>query len=937
MKHYSSSPASERHPLLPTAGFSMVEVVTAIAIIAIIAGVGFVALSKYRENTERTKLENDVAAMNRAAQMFRVSGGNLSSLTRPEDIVAQLKTIEAADEAEYTVGFHGLMVDKRVTPVLMTAAEQATNRPRAVWVPSESRFKIVTAGEGIKEFALGTVTTAAESLRESSFEYARASDWIWDYSEDESSERSGYNGSVTQAEEVPTTATGTTGTTLQQLQPPVISLPGGFYANELFPLQVSLSNPNAAGQSAILFSLDGSNWNVYTGNSVVVQAASPAVTLLAFCQSQDPDNWQDSISSSEAYETFTFSGSSSGTFSTPATTSGSVYTIETTATGGSKFSWGTVAAGYTAPSSLTFEGADFENIVPEIEFVVGTLSFYNGTIYAGTEASGVELNVALEVEVNIPVENEELVFPLELINTPNYDWQSNNDNADYVKLTSTSTNFATAADGTIYYLVLGFADSTSSGFTTIDEFHVWEGQTAVGTLVARVTTVVPGQEDTTRPNVILYTSESNVNGQFEVFADFNEYVDGFEVTDLVVTNGSPTGLTGNGFKFSFFVTPANDGNIAIFVPNDIAVDLKENGNNASNSLIVTADMTSPVGVFTYSINGGADGSSGNPFRINGNPTIPLVFTEGVTGLGLDDFTVQNGTISNLSGSGSSYSFLLTPSSGGDVILTMVSGAVVDAVDNPNEASDPVYFRFDDGAPELVLASAETTVSGPFVVSGVVSESVTGFTAGDVTVVNGSVQSFTGSGANYTITVAPSNIGDVFVSVAANKMADQAGNQNLASNTVTVTYEQSAYINFDDYAILSFDNSQDDGSASVSGGGSELRIKDNAWKAINFPYTITSNTVIEFEFKSPKEGEIHGIGFDTDNSISSNRSFKVYGSQNWGYTNYDNFSGNSWKSYSIPVGQFYTGYFTKLVFIADDDFSGNGLGESRFRNVRVYNQ
>lgn len=915
----------------------MVEVVIAVTVIAVVAGIGFFAIGKYHESTEVAKLENDVVSLNKAAQLFRVSGGSLTSLTTPADVLTRLKSVSSDEDAEYTVGFRGLMVDRRVTPVMMTEEEQASRRPRAVWVPTENRFKIVTAGAGIKEFALGEVTTAAESLRESSFEYARASDWIWDYTEDGSSGRAGYTGSVDSVQVTPTTAVGSGGLTLSQLQPPTISFPGGFYPNENFPLQVSLSNPNAPGQSSIMYSLDGTTWNVYTGTSVVVQAASPAVTLLAFCQSLDPDQWQDSVSASEAYETFTFSGSSSGTFSLPSVDSGGVYTIEETSSGGSKFTWGTAAAGTTLPSSLTFEGSNFENIVPEIEFVVGTIEFYNGTIYAGTGASGVELNVELEVEVNIPVENEELIFPLELINTPNYGWQDNDANADYVRLSSTSTTFATAGDGTVYYLVLGFADSTSSGFTTIDEFHVWEGQSATGTLVARVTTVVPGQEDTSKPNVILYTNTSQVNGQFEVFADFNEFVNGFEISDIVVTNGSPTGLTGNGFSYSFFVTPADDGDIAVFVPGDVAEDAKENGNNPSNSLIVNADLTAPVGVFNYAGGGDADGSSSNPFPINGNPTVQLAFTEAVTGLDVDDFTVLNGILSNLTGSGSNYSFLLTPDGDGEVVLTMQSGAVVDNVDNPSDASDPVHFIYDGEQPELLLATESETVAGDFEVTAVATEYVFGFSQQDVTVVNGSVQSFSGSGTSYAFTVRPTNIGDVSVTVPASVMTDGAGNANLASNTVTVAYEQSAYIDFDDYTVSPFDYYQDRGDYSIHGGGSELRIDDNAWKSINFPYVVTANTVIEFEFRSTDQGEIHGIGFESDNSISSNRIFKVHGTQNWGYMNYDNYSGSSWKSYSIPVGQFYTGSFSKLVFVADDDWSGNGLGESRFKNVRVFNQ
>ena len=616
-------------------GFSILEIVVAITIIAAVSSIGFVAVSRYRIHTELGKLKGDVVELNQAAQLFRVSGGSLEDLVVPDDVIARLKSAPSDEDAEHLVGFSGVMIDRRVTPVMMTVAEQETTRPRAIWVPSKSRFEIVTVGPGIKEFALGVATTAVEVVRETSIEYAHASDWIWDYTEDGSAIREGYRVVVSDLNETPDTATGTSGSSLSQLQPPVMSLPGGYYPSVLFPLQVSLSNPNAAGQSSILYSLDGATWTLYTGTSVVLQAASPTVRLLALCKSLDPDQWQDSLSASESYETFSFSGSSEGVFENPTTTGGTVYTIEETDTGGSKFSWGTPVPG-TPPSSLTFEGASFDNIVPEVEFVVGTIEFYNGSIYSGTGASGVELDVALEVEVNIPVDDGELQFPLELINTSNYPWQSNDENADYVKLTSTSTTFGTAEDGTVYYLVLSFANSTSSGFTTIDEFHVWEGRTATGTLVARVTTVEPGQEDTIRPNVVLHTSQNTVNGQFEVFVDFVEFIQGLEIGDIVVTNGSATGLTGNGFNHSFFVTPTDDGDIAIFLPENVVVDLNANGNNSSNSLIVTADLTDPVGVFTYGGSGSADGSISNPFPIVGNPTVPLLFTESVSGLTVDD-------------------------------------------------------------------------------------------------------------------------------------------------------------------------------------------------------------------------------------------------------------------------------------------------------------
>ncbi len=143
------------------------------------------------------------------------------------------------------------------------------------------------------------------------------------------------------------------------------------------------------------------------------------------------------------------------------------------------------------------------------------------------------------------------------------------------------------------------------------------------------------------------------------------------------------------------------------------------------------------------------------------------------------------------------------------------------------------------------------------------------------------------------------------------------------------------IDFNTYQVISFGGAQDKGDFEVQDGGATLFIQNNAWKAIDLDYQVTANTVIAFDFKSTIEGEILGIGFDEDNGISSSYAFKLYGTQNWGFVDYDDYPGNGeWKSYAIPVGQFYTGAFTKVFFMGDHD--GNGLkGNAYFRNLRIH--
>jgi hypothetical protein len=142
------------------------------------------------------------------------------------------------------------------------------------------------------------------------------------------------------------------------------------------------------------------------------------------------------------------------------------------------------------------------------------------------------------------------------------------------------------------------------------------------------------------------------------------------------------------------------------------------------------------------------------------------------------------------------------------------------------------------------------------------------------------------------------------------------------------------IDFNNNPVVSYGGSQDNGTNSLLDANTVV-LEGNSWKAINLNYTVTANTVIEFEFGSTTEGEIHGIGFDNDNAISSNRTFRLYGTQNWGIANYDDYasSAGSWKTYVIPVGQFYTGTFDRLFFANDDD--ANSASNSYFRNIRIY--
>lgn len=167
----------------------------------------------------------------------------------------------------------------------------------------------------------------------------------------------------------------------------------------------------------------------------------------------------------------------------------------------------------------------------------------------------------------------------------------------------------------------------------------------------------------------------------------------------------------------------------------------------------------------------------------------------------------------------------------------------------------------------------------------------------------------------------------------------ARNVRPAGDTTGSPSEDCPTVDFLAETILPFETNQDAGTATVLDGGETLLVEDNAWKYIPFPYTITPNTVLRFEFQSTEQGEEHAIGFDDDNSVNGDdRRFKLYGTQNTtgdAIQAFNTYPGSGqYESYVIPVGQYFTGTISQLYFTADNDAAPT-VGNSFFRNVQVF--
>ena len=145
------------------------------------------------------------------------------------------------------------------------------------------------------------------------------------------------------------------------------------------------------------------------------------------------------------------------------------------------------------------------------------------------------------------------------------------------------------------------------------------------------------------------------------------------------------------------------------------------------------------------------------------------------------------------------------------------------------------------------------------------------------------------------------------------------------------------VDFDEYTISPYDASSQspDLTLTLEENGDTLHMLGNGWLKMSLPYTLTASTVIEFDFKSGAQGEVHAIGFDADNTMTDTQSFQLYGTQDWGLNAFrSSLYASDWKHYRIPVGKYYTGVMRYIFFANDHDVS-NPTAQSYYKNLTIY--
>jgi hypothetical protein len=325
--------------------------------------------------------------------------------------------------------------------------------------------------------------------------------------------------------------------------------------------------------------------------------------------------------------------------------------------------------------------------------------------------------------------------------------------------------------------------------------------------------------DKTQPSVTINqaagqadpTSASPIN--FTV--TFSETVTGFTAGDISFAGSTVGGtltatVTGTGPTYNVAVSGmTSTGNVVVSVPAGVATDAAGNASPASMSTDNTVAFTDTIAPAVQSIN-----------RVGTTPTNAasvswtVVFSESVTGVDASDFalvttgTVTGASITTVSGSGSQYTVTANTGTGnGTLGLNLVDDdTIVDLGPNRlggtglgNGNFTGQSYAIDKAAPAVTInqaaGQADPTSASPINFTVTFSETVTGFTASDISFAGSTAggtltAAVTGTGPTYNVAVSGmTGTGNVVVSVPAGAATDAAGNASLASTSTdnTVAY------------------------------------------------------------------------------------------------------------------------------------------------------
>ena len=297
------------------------------------------------------------------------------------------------------------------------------------------------------------------------------------------------------------------------------------------------------------------------------------------------------------------------------------------------------------------------------------------------------------------------------------------------------------------------------------------------------------QVDTDLPSVSIDVPSDPQGGAFDVTVEFNEAVSNFVQSELVVSGTSGASITSwipqtGGTTYVATITPTQTGTAIFNVAANVAQDGASNSNTMATQQTVQVDMTRPTVRIDV-----PSAPQGDAFDVT------VIFSEEVTGFVQSELVVggtSGSTITNWDAEtgGTNYVATITPTQTGTAIFNVATGVAEDAAENLNTAATQQTVEVDQTHPTVRIDVPSNAQGGPFNVTVVFSETVTGFVQGELVVSGTSGASITSwdaqtGGTTYIAMITPSQTGTAIFNVAANVAQDAAENLNTAATQQSV--------------------------------------------------------------------------------------------------------------------------------------------------------
>jgi hypothetical protein len=243
---------------------------------------------------------------------------------------------------------------------------------------------------------------------------------------------------------------------------------------------------------------------------------------------------------------------------------------------------------------------------------------------------------------------------------------------------------------------------------------------------------------------------------------FSRAVSGFTNADLTIANGTLTSVSSadGGITWTATFTPTNnitDTTNLITLDNTgvTAVSDSVAGVGTTNSNNYAIDTQRPTATISM-----AD----TALKIGDTSLVTITFSEAVSGFTNADLTIANGTLTNVSSAdgGITWTATFTPTSSindATNLITLDNTGIADLAGNAGSGTtDSANYAIDTVRPTATIVVADTNLAAgeTSVVTITFSEAVSGFTAADLTVANGTLTGLSSSdgGITWTATLTP---------------------------------------------------------------------------------------------------------------------------------------------------------------------------------------